>query len=59
MLRATVAATVAPITPAVTLDGLMAQYGVDAIMAANGGQIPGTQAELELLAGLLALGQPQ
>jgi hypothetical protein len=48
--------TVAPVAqPAanVTLDGLMAQYGVDAIMAANSGQIPGTQEELDLIAGLL------
>lgn len=52
-------APVAPAAPAVTLDGLMAQYSVEAIMAANGGQIPGTQAELNMLAEVLALGLTQ
>lgn len=42
--------------PAVTLENLMNQYGVDQIMQANGGQIPGSQAELEILAEVLALG---
>ncbi len=39
----------------VTLDNLVAQYGVDAIMEANGGQIPGTQDELNVLADLLKM----
>lgn len=45
----------APVVPAVSLDYLMSTYGVDAIMAANSGQIPGTQEELNLLAEVLAL----
>lgn len=40
----------------VTLDNLMEQYGVDQIMQANNGQIPGTQEELDVLAEVLALG---
>lgn len=39
----------------ITLDDLVAQYGVEQIMAANGGTIPGTQEELDLIAGLLAM----
>lgn len=45
-----------PVSPAVTLDGLIAQYGVEKIIAANNGVIPGTQDELELIADLLGLG---
>lgn len=39
----------------ITLDDLVAQYGVEQIMAANGGTIPGTQEELDLIAGLLVM----
>jgi uncharacterized protein YjhX (UPF0386 family) len=45
----------APEVTMATLDGLVAQYGVDRIVSANNGVIPGTQDELELIAGLLAL----
>jgi hypothetical protein len=45
----------APAAPAISLEDLVAQYGVDRIVAANNGVIPGTQDELELIAGLLAL----
>jgi hypothetical protein len=42
-------------TSVVSLDDLVAQYGVEQIMAANGGTIPGTQEELDLIAGLLQM----
>ena len=45
----------APSTAEINLESLIDTYGVDAIMAANGGQIPGSQAELDLLAGLLSM----
>lgn len=38
----------------ITLDDLVAQYGVDAVMAAGGGIIPSTSAEVSAIAGLLA-----
>jgi hypothetical protein len=41
--------------PAITLDQLVEQFGVDKIMAANGGAIPGTQDEVDLIAGLLQM----
>jgi len=41
--------------PTVTLDFLMTTYGAEAIMTANGGQIPGTQDELNILADLLKM----
>lgn len=50
-----VSAPVAPVKPAITLDFLMSTYGVDAIMSANGGQIPGTQEELNLLGDVLGM----
>lgn len=40
--------------PALTLDGLVNQYGADAVMAAAGGQIPQTHDELAAVAALLA-----
>jgi hypothetical protein len=39
--------------PTVTLDGLLSQYGAEAIMTANGGKIPGSQEELESVAAAL------
>lgn len=42
-------------TSVISLDDLVAQYGVEQIMAANGGTIPGTQEELDLISGLLAM----
>jgi hypothetical protein len=42
-------------TPQITLDDLLARYGVEAIMNANSGQIPGSQDELDLIAGILAV----
>ncbi len=48
------APTVEPPTPAaVTLDDLVTQYGADAIIAANGGRIPGTDAELQVVTAIL------
>jgi hypothetical protein len=44
-----------PTEPTVTLDSLVEKYGVDAVMGANNGQIPGTQDEIELIAGLLEM----
>jgi KaiC/GvpD/RAD55 family RecA-like ATPase len=41
----------------ITLDMLLAQYGAEAILAANGGAIPGTQEEINLIAELLRLSQ--
>lgn len=41
--------------PAITLDQLVERYGVDKIMAANSGAIPGTQDEVDLIAGLLSM----
>lgn len=49
-----------PPTPTVestTLDMLLAQYEAEAILAANGGAIPGTQEEIELVAELLKLSE--
>lgn len=40
-------------SPAITLDDLVAQYGVEAIMAANGNAIPGTDEELQKIAQVL------
>jgi hypothetical protein len=41
--------------PAITLDDLVAQYGVEAIMAVNGNAIPGTDEELQKIAQVLSL----
>lgn len=40
--------------PVITLDDLVAQYGVEAIMAANGNAIPGTDEELQKIAQVLS-----
>jgi hypothetical protein len=40
---------------AISLDDLTAQYGIDKILETNGGMIPSTQEELDLIAGLLAV----
>ncbi|MFZ6028067.1 MAG: ATP-binding protein [Chloroflexota bacterium] len=45
----------AEVAAAVSLDDLVAQYGVEKVMEANGGMIPGTQEELALIAGLLGM----
>lgn len=42
-----------PAKPEITLEGLVEKFGVERIMETNGGVIPGTQDELELIAGLL------
>lgn len=39
--------------PAVDLTALMTRYGADAILAANGGQVPGTEEELAAVQALL------
>lgn len=39
----------------ITLDDLVTQYGVEKVMETNGGTIPGTQDELDLIAGVLAV----
>ena len=44
-----------PSAPVVTLDSLVTQYGVERVMEANGGAIPGTQEEIDLIAGLLGM----
>lgn len=54
-LPAVSAAPIAAPAPVITLDELLAQYGVDKIMQTNGGQIPGTQDELDVLADLLKI----
>lgn len=41
--------------PQITLDSLVARYGVDVVMSTNSGQIPGSQEELELIAGVLEM----
>jgi len=43
----------APVLPAPTLEELVAQYGADAVLAANGGTIPATVDEVAALAALL------
>lgn len=50
---ASIPAPAAAPAPSITLEQLVEQYGVEAVMAANNGAIPGAQAEVELLAGLL------
>lgn len=42
----------------ITLDDLVVKYGVEKVMETNGGQIPGTQDELDLIAEVLAMGVP-
>ena len=39
--------------PAITLQELVGQYGPEAVMQANGGRIPGTQDEIDLVAAAL------
>lgn len=39
--------------PAITLQELVAEYGPEAVMQANGGRIPGTQDEIDLVAAAL------
>lgn len=39
--------------PAITLQELVGQYGPEAVMGANGGRIPGTQDEIDLVAAAL------
>lgn len=39
--------------PAITLQELVAEYGPEAVMGANGGRIPGTQDEIDLVAAAL------
>lgn len=41
--------------PMITLDQLVERYGVEKIIAANNGAIPGTQDEVDLIAGLLQM----
>ncbi len=41
----------------ITLDSLVAQYGVDAILAANDGRIPGTDSEIMMVAEKLEKGE--
>jgi hypothetical protein len=43
------------IASSITLETLIAQYGVDKIMATNGGMIPATQDELDLIASVLEM----
>jgi hypothetical protein len=45
----------ATLPPVITLDDLVNQYGVDAIMQANGGVIPATQDEIDLIALALSM----
>lgn len=40
----------------ITLDDLVIKFGVEKVMETNGGQIPGTQDELNILAEVLAMG---
>ena len=47
--------TIAAPTPTVSLNDLVARYGAEAIMAANDGRIPGTDAELQAVAAALAV----
>lgn len=42
-----------PPPPAITLQELVGQYGPEAVMQANGGRIPGTQDEIDLVAAAL------
>lgn len=57
------ATEVKPEAPAITtsetveLEGLVAEYGAAAVLAANGGQIPGTAEDVARVAGVLASGQ--
>ena len=47
------APTAEPPKPAITLDDLVNRFGAEAIMAANGDRIPGTDAELQAVAAAL------
>ncbi len=47
------APTIEVAKPSITLDGLLAQHGAEAIMAANSGRIPGTDEELQAVAAAL------
>lgn len=49
-------ATPEPAAPAVTLDELIAQYGAEAVLAANEGSIPGTAEDVAAVAQALAAG---
>lgn len=40
----------------ITLDDLVVKFGVEKVMETNGGQIPGTQDELNIIAEVLAMG---
>jgi organic radical activating enzyme len=48
-----------PVPPkkAITLEDLIAQYGAEAVLEANGGMPPSTQEEIEQVAKRLGIGQ--